>query len=77
MSTPTSGDGDEITARDQDPIGTRDVSPEQRDPDAEVPPEQAPGGVEVNPDPPIAPKSGYNSADPRSKDHPFDSPPQH
>ena len=46
--------------------GTRDVSPEERDPDADVPPEQAAGGVEVNPDPPIAPKSGYSSADPRS-----------
>lgn len=45
--------------------GTRDVSPQERDPDADVPPEQAAGGVEVNPDPPIPPKSGYHSQDPR------------
>ena len=56
--------------------GTRDVSPEDRDPDADVPPEQAAGGVEVNPDPPIAPKSGYNSQDPRSAEHPYDKPPR-
>lgn len=56
--------------------GTRDVSPQERDPDADVPPEQAAGGVEVNPDPPIAPKSGYNSRDPRSADHPYDKPPR-
>ncbi|CAN5421032.1 hypothetical protein BH11ACT8_BH11ACT8_14400 [soil metagenome] len=48
--------------------GVRDVSPLDRDPDAEVPPEQSSGGVETNPDPPIPPKSGYSSADPRSKD---------
>ena len=56
--------------------GTRDVSREDRDPDAEVPPEQAAGGVEVNPDPPIPPKSGYASADPRSDEHPYDARPR-
>lgn len=56
--------------------GTRDVGPEDRADDAEVPPEQAAGGVEVNPDPPIAPKSGYNSQDPRSAEHPYDKPPR-
>lgn len=48
--------------------GVRDVSPEERDPDADVPPEQAAGGPETNPDPPIPPKSGYSSIDPRSDD---------
>lgn len=56
--------------------GTRDVGPEERDPDADVPPEQAVGGVEVHPDPPIAPKSGYSSQDPRSAEHPYDKPPR-
>jgi hypothetical protein len=51
--------------------GVRDVSPLERDPDADVPPEQAAGGVEVHPDPPVPPKAGYNSHDPRSKDHPY------
>ena len=67
---------DKITARDQDPIGTRDVSPEERDPDADVPPEQAAGGVEVRPDPPIPPKSGFHSADPRHDEKPYDSRPR-
>lgn len=31
--------------------GVRDVSPLERDPDADVPPEQAAGGPETNPDP--------------------------
>ena len=31
--------------------GVRDVSPLERDPDAEVPPEQSAGGPEDNPDP--------------------------
>ena len=56
--------------------GVRDVSPLERDPDAYVAPEQASGGEEVNPDPPIPPKSGYNSQDPRSADHPYDKPPR-
>ena len=56
--------------------GTRDVGPEHRDPDAEVPPEQSAGGVEVNPDPPIAPKAGYNSHDPRAAEHPYGKPPR-
>lgn len=46
--------------------GSRDVSPDDRDPDADVPPEQAAGGPEDNPDPPIPPKAGYSSVDPRS-----------
>jgi hypothetical protein len=55
--------------------GTRDVSPQERDPDADVPPEQAAGGVEVNPDPPIPPKSGYAKDDPRSAENPYDKQP--
>jgi hypothetical protein len=45
--------------------GTRDVTPQERDPDADVPPEQAPGQVEANPEG-LPPKAGYSSADPRS-----------
>jgi hypothetical protein len=45
--------------------GVRDVSPEERDPDADVPPEQAPGAPEENPEG-IEPKAGYPSLDPRS-----------
>ena len=45
--------------------GVRDVSPEQRDPDADVPPEQSTGNPEPSPDG-IAPKAGYSSKDPRS-----------
>ena len=47
--------------------GTRDVGPADRAPDADVPPEQAPGGPEKNPDPPIPPVAGYSSSDPRSE----------
>lgn len=46
--------------------GVRPVGPADRDSDAEVPPEQAAGGEEVNPDPPIPPVAGYSSSDPRS-----------
>ena len=63
--------------------GTRDVSPRDADADAadgETPPEQSEkssaGEREVHPDPPIPPKSGYNSRDPRSKDKPFKPGPQ-
>ena len=58
--------------------GTRDVGPKDdaADDDAETLPEQSAGGVEVHPDPPIAPKSGYNSQDPRSAEHPYDKPPR-
>jgi hypothetical protein len=56
--------------------GTRDVSPQERDPDADVPPEQSPEGVEVHPDPPIPPKSGYAKGDPRSEDAPYDARPR-
>lgn len=45
--------------------GVRDVSPHERDLDADVPPEQAPGADEENPEG-IPPKAGYPSADPRS-----------
>lgn len=48
--------------------GTRDVGPGEQT--GEAPPEQTPAAVtgepEVNPDPPIPPRSGYNSYDPRS-----------
>ncbi len=73
MSTP------EEHLTDGDPtgeMGTQDVSPQERHPDADVPPEQAAGGVEVNPDPPIPPKSGYGKGDPRSAEHPYDKPPR-
>ncbi len=57
--------------------GVRDVGPPDPDaPGTDVPPEQAAGGEEINPDPPIPPKSGYNSLDPRSDDHPYDKPPK-
>lgn len=48
--------------------GVRDVGPIDRDPDADVPPEQTAGGYEPHPDPPIPPVAGYSSTDPRSKD---------
>ena len=41
----------------------------------EVRPEQSAGGAEVNPDPPVPPRSGYNSRDPRSGDAPYDATP--
>ena len=50
--------------------GVRDVSPVDRDPDGgddDVPPEQAAGGPEENPEG-LPPKSGYSSRDPRSSD---------
>ncbi len=47
------------------PTGTRDTSEVPPAPDAEVPPEQSPGGEESNPDG-IEPKAGYPSLDPRS-----------
>jgi hypothetical protein len=46
--------------------GTRDTTPQERDPDADVPPEQAPGQVEANPEG-LPPKAGYSSVDPRSE----------
>ena len=45
--------------------GVRDVSPGQRDPDTDVPPEQSTGNPEPSPDG-IEPKAGYSSKDPRS-----------
>lgn len=47
--------------------GVRDVSPDERDPEAEIPPEQAVGGEETNPEG-IVPKAGYPRLDPRSED---------
>ncbi len=47
--------------------GVRDVGPQDRDPDVDVPPEQSAGGPETNPEG-LPPKAGYSSADPRSDD---------
>ncbi|MCW2767084.1 MAG: hypothetical protein JWO11_3043 [Nocardioides sp.] len=47
--------------------GVRDTAREERDPDAAVPPEQAAGGPEDNPEG-LEPKAGYPSLDPRSDD---------
>jgi len=59
------GPGQEATS------GTRDVGPAEHP--ADPPPEQAGSREgdeegEVNPDPPIPPRSGYSSYDPRSDD---------
>jgi hypothetical protein len=51
--------------------GVRDTGPQE--PADDVAPEQSPGGEEVHPDPPVPPVAGYNSHDPRSEDHPFES----
>jgi hypothetical protein len=48
------------------PTGIRDTSLAPPDPDAELPPEQSPGGEETNPDG-LRPKAGYPSRDPRSE----------
>ena len=48
--------------------GVKDTSPRRADGDA--PPEQAPGGEEVQPEG-VAPAAGYPSLDPRSKDKPY------
>lgn len=48
------------------PTGVRDTSEVQRDPDEDVPPEQAPGGPEENPVG-LEPKADWPSGDPRSK----------
>ena len=45
--------------------GIKDTSQIERDPDADVPPEQRPGQVEQNPEG-LEPKAGYSSVDPRS-----------
>lgn len=45
--------------------GVRDTSRVERDPDEDVPPEQAPGAPEENPEG-LEPKAGYPSLDPRS-----------
>lgn len=57
--------------------GVRDVSPSDREPDADVSPEQAAGGVEVNPDSPIPPVAGYPPENPLSEDTPYDHTPKH
>jgi hypothetical protein len=46
--------------------GVRPTDREQRDPDADVPPEQSTGNPEENPEG-LAPKAGYSSKDPRSE----------
>lgn len=53
--------------------GVRDIGQSGADDDHDAPPEQAPGGEDVQPDPPIPPVAGYSSRDPRSADHPFES----
>ena len=45
--------------------GVRPTDPEDRDPDAEVPPEQSVGNPEPQPEG-LEPKAGYSSRDPRS-----------
>lgn len=47
--------------------GVRDVTWAHRDPDEDVPPEQAPGAEEENPEG-LEPKAGYSERDPRSSD---------
>ena len=49
------------------PTGVRDTSEIEPDPDADLPPEQAPGSEEVHPDG-LEPKADYPSLDPRSGD---------
>ncbi len=56
------GPGQEAT----DGVRDTSVAPSEDD----VPPEQAPGGEEVQPDG-VAPVAGYPSLDPRSKDKPY------
>lgn len=48
------------------PTGVRDTSEIELDPDADLPPEQSPGGEEVQPEG-LEPKAGYPSLDPRSE----------
>ena len=45
--------------------GVRSTAPEERDPDADVPPEQSTGNPEPQPEG-LDPKAGYSSKDPRS-----------
>lgn len=49
---------------------SQDQTPPDQTPQEQTPPEQTPAAVtgepEVHPDPPIPPRSGYNSYDPRS-----------
>lgn len=44
--------------------GVRDVT--SAEPADDAPPEQSSGGPETNPDPPVPPRAGYSSKDPRS-----------
>lgn len=55
--------------------GVRDVSPHESAPDADPLPEQSRGGEEQNPEG-RAPKAGYPSLNPNSKDAPYEAPPQ-
>ncbi len=54
--------------------GVRDVSPLEED-ESEARPEQSRGGPEENPEG-LEPAAGYPKLDPRSKDKPYDAPPQ-
>ncbi|MBS43014.1 MAG: hypothetical protein CMH83_07645 [Nocardioides sp.] len=54
----------------QQASGTRDVSPHERAPGEEVPPEQSAGAPETNPDE-VATKAGYPSHHPKSAEHPW------
>jgi hypothetical protein len=47
--------------------GLRDVAPHERDPHADVPPEQSTGNPEPHPQG-LPPKAGYSAADPRADD---------
>ncbi len=59
-----------------DTDGVRDVRPSgEFAPGGETPPEQSPGGPEENPEG-LEPLAGYPELDPRSKDKPYDAPPQ-
>ena len=56
--------GSATPARPGGTDGLRDVSPHERDPDDETPPEQSTGNPEDEPGR-IPPKAGYPSEDPR------------
>lgn len=56
--------------------GVREVNPSgEFAPEGDTPPEQSPGGPEENPSG-VEPVAGYPSKDPRSKDKPYEAPPQ-
>ena len=53
--------------QDSAPTGVRDTSEAPPPSDDEAPPEQSPGGEELNPEG-LEPRAGYPSLDPRSQD---------